>query len=162
LSVTQRSHRPALLSALAQLDRAVVVEATGTVTHLNVGLVPSPESIATVPAVRGTRHTSARRFSFDEPRAIVAVVSQDGGVTVYSDGAAIGLVQMTPTRSAGDDRAAEPHGEHIVRCALCHRAIVMESVERNDGGGQSVCPVCGNPIDAGGGRRVAGVRKLGS
>ncbi|MBI5088504.1 MAG: DNA integrity scanning protein DisA nucleotide-binding domain protein [Actinobacteria bacterium] len=34
----------------------------------------------------GTRHASARRFSFDEPDTVVFVVSEDGPLTVYSSG----------------------------------------------------------------------------
>jgi DNA integrity scanning protein DisA with diadenylate cyclase activity len=38
----------------------------------------------------GTRHTSARRFSHDDPAAVVIVVSEDGPVTVLRGGDLIG------------------------------------------------------------------------
>ena len=46
--------------------------------------------------IGGTRHTSARRYSADDPDAIVVVVSDDGPVTVFRGGRVIG-------RSPGDD-----------------------------------------------------------
>ena len=152
LSLLERTHRPALLSALAQLDRAVLVQPTGRLTHLNVGLVPSPAAVTTVPAIRGTRHTSARRFSFDEPRAVVAVVSQDGGVTVFSDGAPIELARTVPTgRSALVDHQ-RPSVESVTQCPGCDRAILVEDTGPATGGSGTVtCPVCASPISAAGG-----------
>jgi hypothetical protein len=161
LSLLERTHRPALLSALAQLDRAVLVQPTGRLTHLNVGLVPSPAAVTTVPAIRGTRHTSARRFSFDEPRAVVAVVSQDGGVTVFSDGAPIELARTVPTgRSAIADHQ-RPSVESVTHCPGCDRAILVEDTGPAAGGSGITCPVCASPISAtGAGARAAGVRKV--
>ena len=159
LSLLERTHRPALLSALAQLDRAVLVQPTGRLTHLNVGLVPSPAAVTTVPAIRGTRHTSARRFSFDEPRAVVAVVSQDGGVTVFSDGAPIELARTVPTGRSDHQR---PSVESVMQCPGCDRAILIEDTGAAIGGSGTVtCPVCASPISAAGvGARAAGVRKF--
>jgi hypothetical protein len=162
LSLLERAHRPALLSALAQLDRAVLVQPDGRLSQLNVGLVPSAAARGTVPAVRGTRHTSARRFSFDEPRAVVAVVSQDGGVTVFSDGASIELARTASTRPSagfGDDRKV---GERVQACLRCDRQVVLEEAGPAADGQRSVaCPVCGNPIATGGeAARAAGVRKV--
>jgi hypothetical protein len=37
------------------------------------------------------RHRSAQRFSFDHPTTTVAVVSDNGPVTIFRDGVAIGL-----------------------------------------------------------------------
>ena len=162
LSVLERTHRPALLSALAQLDRAVLVQPTGRLTHLNVGLVPSPAAVTTVPAIRGTRHTSARRFSFDEPRAVVAVVSQDGGVTVFSDGAPIELARTVPTGCSAIDDHQRGSVESVTQCPGCERAILVEDIGPAAGGSGTVtCPVCASPISAaGGGVRAAGVRKV--
>jgi hypothetical protein len=162
LSLVERAHRPALLSALSQLDRAVLVQPDGQLTQLNVGLVSSVSARDTVPAVRGTRHTSARRFSFDEPRAVVAVVSQDGGVSVFSDGASIELARTASTRPStgfGDHRKV---GERVQACLRCDRPVVLEEAgPAVDGDGSIACPVCGTPIDTGGElARVAGVRKV--
>ena len=39
-----------------------------------------------MPAVKGTRHTSAARHTWDCPDVLAFVVSTDGPVTVFSDG----------------------------------------------------------------------------
>jgi hypothetical protein len=55
-----------------------------------VRLVPSPEAESDVEGYRGMRHTSARRYSFDDPLATVIVVSEDGPVTVLRNGEILG------------------------------------------------------------------------
>lgn len=86
--------RPADLAplrhALAQIDGASFFDATGTLRHLGVRLVPSAEAEADVDGLRGMRHTSARRYSFDDPDATVIVVSEDGPVTVMRNGEILG------------------------------------------------------------------------
>ncbi len=42
--------------------------------------------ILDVDGYRGTRHTSGRRYSFDDPGATVIVVSEDGPVTAMRAG----------------------------------------------------------------------------
>jgi DNA integrity scanning protein DisA with diadenylate cyclase activity len=91
--------RPADLAplrhVLAQIDGAAVFDELGTLRHLGVRLVPSPEAEADVEGYRGMRHTSARRYSFDDPDATVIVVSEDGPVTVVRHGRV--LARPTPT-----------------------------------------------------------------
>ena len=53
-------------------------------------LVPSPEAETSVEGLRGMRHTSGRRYSFDDPRSTVIVVSEDGPVTVLRNGEVLG------------------------------------------------------------------------
>ena len=79
-----------LRHALAQTDGATVFDQTGTLRGMGVQLVPSREAEAAVPGLRGTRHTSAARFSHDDPDVVVIVVSHDGPVTVIRGGVAIG------------------------------------------------------------------------
>lgn len=79
-----------LRHALAQTDGATVFDSTGTLRAMGVQLVPSREAEAAVAGVRGTRHTSAMRYSHDEPEATVVVVSSDGPVTVMQAGTMIG------------------------------------------------------------------------
>ncbi len=92
LDVTQREHYAALLSVLAQSDRAALVSHRGCVDSIGIALRCSDEALRNVPAYRGTRHTSARRFSYDEPAAVVFTVSSAGPVTVFHRGAAVGAV----------------------------------------------------------------------
>lgn len=95
LSLTQRHHFAAILNVLAQTDRAAVVTADGRLERIGVALRPSDEAVAAVAAHRGTRHTSARRFSYDEPSTIVLAVSSAGPVTVFRGGDIISVATST-------------------------------------------------------------------
>lgn len=79
-----------LRHVLGQIDGAAFVDATGVLRQLGVRLIPSAAAEETVSPIGGTRHTSARRYSADDPDAIVVVVSDDGPVTVFRAGAVIG------------------------------------------------------------------------
>lgn len=89
-----RIDRPADLAplrhVLSQVDGAAIFDPSGTLRALGVRLVPSPEAEARVDAYGGTRHISARRYSYDDPAATVIVVSEDGPVTVVRGGQLIG------------------------------------------------------------------------
>jgi hypothetical protein len=86
LRVRQASHLAPLRHALAQVDGAAVFDSTGVLVHLGVRLVPSKIAEQSVPALGGTRHTSARRYSHDDPLATVIAVSEDGPVSVLRAG----------------------------------------------------------------------------
>ena len=51
-----------------------------------VRLRPRPQTESEVEGFGGMRHTTARRYSVDEPDAVVIVVSEDGPVTVMRRG----------------------------------------------------------------------------
>lgn len=86
-----------LRHVLAQVDGAAFVDSTGVLRRLGVRLIPSSAAEGAVDPLGGTRHTSARRYSADEPDAIVVAVSEAGPVTVFRGGRVIG-------RSLPDDR----------------------------------------------------------
>jgi len=75
-----------LRHVLALVDGAAVFDATGTLRELGVRLVPSAASEADIEAYRGMRHTSALRYSADDPTATLIVVSEDGPVSVIRNG----------------------------------------------------------------------------
>jgi hypothetical protein len=79
-----------LRHALRQVDGAAIFDATGTLRQLGVQLVPSAAASGQVDGYRGMRHTSGRRYSFDDPGATVIVVSEDGPVTVLRGGELLG------------------------------------------------------------------------
>ena len=81
-----------LTHALSQLDGACVFDRNGTLRELGVRLIPSAAAESDVAGFRGMRHTSARRYSYDDPGATVIVVSEDGPVTVIRNGTLIGRV----------------------------------------------------------------------
>jgi DisA bacterial checkpoint controller nucleotide-binding len=89
-----RIDRPADLAplrhVLGQIDGAAVFDAAGTLRELGVRLVPSAEAESDVDGLRGMRHTSARRYSFDDAHATLIVVSEDGPVTVLRNGEILG------------------------------------------------------------------------
>src|SRR5439155_23615183 len=76
------SHLAPLRHALAQVDGAAVFDADGVLRQLGVRLVPSDVAEQTVESLRGTRHTSARRYSHDDPLATVIAASDDGPISV--------------------------------------------------------------------------------
>ena len=57
---------------------------------MGVQLLTSEHSRALDP-IGGTRHTSALRFSADEPGALVFVVSSNGPLSVFRHGARLAL-----------------------------------------------------------------------
>jgi Probable sensor domain DACNK/DisA bacterial checkpoint controller nucleotide-binding len=90
LQIRRPFHLAPLRHALAQVDGAAVFDAGGVLRRLGVRLVPSTAAEQTVEALGGTRHTSGRRYSRDDPLATIVVVSEDGPVSVLRDGAVLG------------------------------------------------------------------------
>ena len=119
LSVKLRHHYPALLAALSQTDLATLIDPSGAVRRLGVGLYSTPEADAEVGShwggsgqdrIWGMRHRSAARYTYDQPGAVAVVVSEDGPVTVFSRGkplskCAAGLV---PAEAAATPAPATP------------------------------------------------------
>jgi DNA integrity scanning protein DisA with diadenylate cyclase activity len=89
LRIGTATHLAPLRHALAQVDGAAVFDGDGVLRQLGVRLVPSRTAERAVEALRGTRHTSARRYSHDDPLATVIAVSDDGPLTVFRAGAVL-------------------------------------------------------------------------
>jgi hypothetical protein len=90
LRIREATHLAPLRQVLAQVDGAAVFDGRGVLRQLGVRLVPSKASEETVEAFGGTRHTSGRRYSHDDPFATVIAVSEDGPVSVLRNGAVLG------------------------------------------------------------------------
>jgi hypothetical protein len=90
LQITRPFDLAPLRHALAQIDGATLFDADGRLRRIGVRLVPSVSAEATIGGFGGTRHTSGRRYSFDDPDATVIVVSEDGPVTVLRAGQILG------------------------------------------------------------------------
>jgi hypothetical protein len=90
LHIDRPSDLGPLRHVLSQVDGAALLDSDGTLRHLGVRLVPSAESERDVDAMGGTRHTAARRYSADDPAAVVVAVSESGPVTVFRNGGVIG------------------------------------------------------------------------
>jgi hypothetical protein len=90
LRVDAPFHLAPLRHALGQVDGAAVFAGDGALCCLGVRLVPSVTAEREVDALGGTRHTSGRRYSYDDPEATVIAVSEDGPVTVLRGGEVLG------------------------------------------------------------------------
>lgn len=90
LRIRRAAHLAPLRHALTQVDGAAIFDADGVLRRLGVRLVPSSAAEENVEAFRGTRHTSGRRYSHDDPLATVIVVSEDGPVSALRNGAVLG------------------------------------------------------------------------
>lgn len=90
LRVTHPADLAPLRHVLGQVDGAALFDEDGTLLEIGVRLVPSAAAEVEVEGFRGTRHTSGRRYSFDDPTATVIVVSEDGPVTVLRGGRILG------------------------------------------------------------------------
>ena len=89
LRIQKASHLAPLRHAISQVDGAAVFDADGVLRQLGVRLVPTNMAEESVEALRGTRHTSGRRYSRDDPFATVIAVSDDGPVSVFRNGAVL-------------------------------------------------------------------------
>lgn len=99
LQITRPFDLAPLRHALAQVDGATVFDSDGVLRHIGVRLVPTATAEAEVDGLRGMRHTSARRYSHDDPAATVIVVSESGTVTIIRAGYVVGI---SPTGEDAD------------------------------------------------------------
>lgn len=90
LHVLEPTDLAPLRHALAAVDGAAVFDAAGTLRQLGTRLVPSSDAESVVDGFGGMRHTSGRRYSFDDEAATVIVVSEDGPVSVLRAGRILG------------------------------------------------------------------------
>ena len=86
MRITTATHLAPLRHALTQVDGAAVFDGEGVLRQLGVRLIPSSAAEAEVDPLGGTRHTSAHRYSHDDPRATVVAVSEDGPVSLLRHG----------------------------------------------------------------------------
>jgi DNA integrity scanning protein DisA with diadenylate cyclase activity/predicted RNA-binding Zn-ribbon protein involved in translation (DUF1610 family) len=155
LSVRTPHHASALHAALTQTDLATVVDSDGAVRSFAVGLNASARADRLITDPRGMRHRSARRYTFDHPEVIAFVVSEDGPVTVFSDGAAIATCDVT--HADWPAMKADPASDILLqRCVACDKLLATASKQVRFG--SDACPVCG-ATDGLIGRRVVAVKK---
>ena len=136
LSVNDESALSRIEHLLKYNDGAVIVSPEGVIEYLGAHLLYKEDTATKISEDGGTRHTSAKRFSFEHSEAIVFVVSQDGPVSIYSDGykvtemaanlgsrVSLGLKKLVPEKAGDVDN-------HIVdvKCPNCDRNIRIEEV----------------------------------
>jgi hypothetical protein len=98
LDVRSPTHLAPLRHVLSQVDGAAVFDARGVLQRLGVRLIPSPGAEKAVDPLRGTRHTSGRRYSYDHPKVTVIAVSEDGPVSLLRGGEVLGQSGSGPGR----------------------------------------------------------------
>lgn len=94
---------PAMVNAVLQhvvryTDGAVILDQAGVILGVGAHLKYSSASVQAISAYKGTRHTSARRFTYDCPLTIAFVVSDDGSVTVFAAGKIIAVSEVYATK----------------------------------------------------------------
>ena len=94
LSILSEAEEPLVLHQARYRDGAMLVGRDGTLLAVNVILRPKRASEHAIPPMKGTRHTSAARHTYDCPDTLAFVVSADGPVTVFSDGQRIADLKM--------------------------------------------------------------------
>jgi hypothetical protein len=113
LTITNPADLAPLRHVLSQIDGAVVFDGDGRLVEMGARLVPSPEAEAEVDGFRGMRHTSALRYSVDDPEATVIVVSEDGPVTVLRKGKRVGASLAERLRPAEIDPVDRPDAPDV-------------------------------------------------
>jgi DNA integrity scanning protein DisA with diadenylate cyclase activity len=98
LRIRQPSHLAPMRHALAQIDGAAIFDREGVLRQIGVRLTPSKAAEQNVEPLEGTRHTSGRRYSYDDKSATVIAVSDDGPVSVFRGGSVLGT-SLDRTRS---------------------------------------------------------------
>lgn len=141
---------------LSQVDGATIIQGDGAIRMTGVHLQPSERARTLVPQQGGTRHTSAKQYSFDDPACVVVTISSDGPVSIFSDGVEIGHVPMYSADTDRDqlakaipERATDIDSESYEEiCTTCGKTALIEKltiVGWKDS--ETVgCPVCGRVI----------------
>lgn len=145
-----------LQSILERNDGAALISPVGDVIGVGAHLQQSEKSTKLIEAYSGTRHTSARRFSYDWAESIIFTVSSDGPVSVFSDGLKVTELDTFNAEAIADHYRSitpENHVDHSswdVICPQCGKnSIVHEIVISGWKDRETVdCPVCDTQIAA--------------
>ncbi len=140
-------------SLLERFDGAALLDADGSVRGIGAHLSASERAAQCVRQMDGTRHTSAKRYSYDFSESIVFTVSADGPVTVFSEGARITELQLQDTtsqtlllQSIAPDRDDIESDEWEEKCEVCGKTSLLGDIlipgwrEMES----AHCEVCGN------------------
>ncbi|NEP00851.1 MAG: hypothetical protein F6K58_19740 [Symploca sp. SIO2E9] len=117
----------ALPSVLERNDGAALMSPAGEIVGVGTHLQVSAKSEELIPPYAGTRHTSARRFSYDYSESLVFTVSSDGPVSIFSDG-----LKVTELYTFDSEAAAE-----------FYRSVVPDPNDVHESSCEVICPKCG-------------------
>jgi hypothetical protein len=153
INLRNRDDARTLATFLRIVDGACLVSGDGTLVRTQAKLASKIETSRLLGADRGTRHSSAKWFSFDHPGVVVFVVSADGPVSLYSDGAKVAVfdevrelphaLNTAPEQAAGLTVVTEVHN-----CAVCSRNIAVTAYRypSSDVPITVPCPICGQEL----------------
>jgi DNA integrity scanning protein DisA with diadenylate cyclase activity len=121
---------------LSQIDGATYLNPQGKFMRTGIHLKNSNKSRGLIPELKGTRHTSAQRFSYDFSDILVITISSDGPVTIFSDGVNIANLSIHPSHKAAHDlkKMLPDKQEDItsssyeVNCQHCGKRLIIEQV----------------------------------
>jgi hypothetical protein len=146
----------AIRSLLNQYDGAAMLSPYGKIISLGDHLGYSDKAKNLISSIKGTRHTSAQRFSFDEARVVILVVSEEGPVSVFSDGVKLTELNMRPVgatervfRETTPDKSDQMATEcNQVDCPKCGRHYLVEvfTIYGWKAKETAECVVCGSEI----------------
>jgi hypothetical protein len=96
--LNEPGHAAAIAQALSQTDGAAIFDGEVRLRAIGIRLTPSTFSEQHIGPIGGMRHTSAVRYSNDDPHCLVIVVSDAGPVTIMHRGEAIVTVVPSEER----------------------------------------------------------------
>jgi hypothetical protein len=156
LNILNQFHSGAIANLIRQNDGAVLIDHNGTVTNFHSTIRNSERSNTVINKFKGTRHTSARRLTYDLPNIIAFVVSEDGPVMVFSDGVnLLNLSEFTPggdakslLKNAPDRKDDICAASEEITCGNCGKKICVEIQTRRGfkETQEGLCPVCNHLI----------------
>lgn len=152
LRTTNESEYPVIEHLLKYRDGAAIIGPTGNIERVGTHLLYGDDAAEKIQPDGGTRHTSAKRFSFEHGETVVFVVSQDGPVSIYSDGykvtemaTQLGSRVSAVLKKMVPDKAGDVDNHDIDRkCPNCGRRIrIQEVVVTGWKSHESIdCPCC--------------------
>lgn len=156
LDFNSPSHQKMLKQYITYNDGAVIINNENRILGGQTHLSYSDHSKNMIEAYAGTRHTSARRFSYDYPQAIIVTVSMDGPVSVFSDGCnvvTLDYASIQPNEELieivrefnGTPASEEKYETQCSRCGKYYHVTVLDFPGWDDHK-EANCYVCGNLI----------------
>ncbi len=143
---------PQIVHLARHNDGAFLVDPQCRIRSLGAHLTYTSRAEELIGAHGGTRHTSAKRYSFEHAAAVVFVVSEDGHVSVFSDGVRVADSPVLASSEAQMLRASVPakardvsYARDVTTCPRCGKDLVIQIVTVIGWKDKEEvsCPVCG-------------------
>ena len=156
INFKKKIHHYLVKNFLKQIDGATLILPKGNIWGTGLHLQYSKNSKNIILEEKGTRHTSAKRFTYDYSNAIVIVTSEDGPVTVYSDGVSMPISASHNTipkkiilsNQEKDSKKQIKIKSDIATCSNCKKNHRVESIRTSVFDPLKIlyCKVCGTKL----------------